>query len=82
MTRAMKSPVTRLVEGASGQEYVVTVTGDRLLIRPKRSRAAGAQVELGFDSIYTRALLSRHRPTSTRRRAVSRGLLATERRGS
>ena len=82
MTRAAKSPVTRIVQGESGQEYVVRVEGRQLVIRPKGSRDPLSQALLPWDSIYQRALLSRiERPAKPRRVCVvSRGLLATQRR--
>ena len=55
-------------------QYVITMDGDTVTIRPKRARRPEASISVSWDTIYRRALLQR--PT-TRRRKVSRGLLTT-----
>lgn len=57
--------------------YVLTLDGQTVTIRPKRVRRPEASVTVSWDQVYRWALLKRA-PT---KRKITRGLLATERRG-
>jgi hypothetical protein len=80
MTRANdKAPTRRVLSGADGVEYVVTLGERTITIKPKRSRKPEAEILVTADGIYHRALLSRVQsavPSKGPRRKVSRGLLS------
>jgi len=57
----------------STPEYVITMDGDTLTIRPKRVRRPEASVAVSWDTIYRQALL--RRPLTRRRRKACRNIL-------
>jgi hypothetical protein len=56
----------------STPEYVITMDGATVTIRPKRVRRPEAEISLSWDMIYRRALLLR---APKKKRRVSRNLL-------
>lgn len=77
----LDKPVEVRMTEAEGEEYMVIIRERTLEIRPKRSRKDGSTVFVTIGSVYRRALMQRAREeTPKRRRPVSRGMLATERR--
>lgn len=65
MTRANDArPVRRLMSVddvfAKTHDYVVTITGRAIVVRPKGARAAGAIVDVTPDRLYRLLLAERH----------------------
>jgi hypothetical protein len=82
MTRAEKSPVTRVVIGPKGKELALRVEGRSFSLRPLRVRDPSAEVIGTWETLYERLLYVRAveqeqdaTPKRARRKRVTRGRL-------